>query len=427
MNKHNQWLAQQLSGWVGDDIISAEQAQILRSRYPVKDTMSLGRLLITGVGAIMIGLGVILLFAYNWAEMDKYLKLAVIFGALIGSHVLATFFSQKNHLLSESLFALGTMLMGASIFLVGQIYHLDSHYPDAFLLWSVGALLLAWARPSLTQAFMAIILVLSWHAMEIFDFQFANHAVFVLILLGILPLVWRLHSPVLARFVSVALFITLGLSINTINEGLVGIILLMLSAAIICLDQIFLHRGDELQKNIASEMAKPAMLVLVFLLLLLTFSDQLAEIVKFKLDEPLTSSFFWITLLLSQSGFIWLAIRRQLNAMVALSELSVLSVLLPSVLVFYMDKETLQMLIDFISIAFNLILLFFSVWLMLDGARHGDRSRMVRGSLLFAILAMIRYTDLFDSLIARASVFLVVGVALFAIGHIYQRNKKEVS
>ena len=76
--------------------------------------------------------------------------------------------------------------------------------------------------------------------------------------------------------------------------------------------------------------------------------------------------------------------------------------------------------------AFNLILLATSIWLMLDGAKHANRQRMVKGSMLFAILAMARYTDLFDSLIARAVVFLIVGIALFVVGNIYQRNKKEV-
>lgn len=85
---------------------------------------------------------------------------------------------------------------------------------------------------------------------------------------------------------------------------------------------------------------------------------------------------------------------------------------------------TISMLMVF---AFNLILLSTSIWLMVDGAKHANRQRMVRGSIIFAILAMARYTDLFDSLIARAIVFLVVGIALFIVGNIYQRNKKGLS
>lgn len=424
MNKHNHWLSTQIPQWVTDNIITQQQAQRLQQLYPVKDSISLGRLLITGIGAIMIGLGVILLFAYNWADMDKFLKLAVIFSALTGAHVAAMLTLHRNAILGESLFALGTMLMGASIFLIGQIYHIDSHYPNAFLLWSVGALALAWALPSLTQAFMTILLVLTWHLTEVFDFHVSNHVAFMVIIIGLFPLVWRLNSPLLARFTSASLFISLGASIGSVDEGLIVITLLLMAATLINFDRIIQHRGINAQTLIADEIARPANLVLVVTLLLMTFRDLLPEIVHFKLDDTLTSGFFWIALLTSQSGFIWLAIKRQLSAMVALAELTVVLMLLPTLLVFFTEIKSLVNLYGWMMIGFNLILLASSIWLMIDGAKQANRGRMVKGSILFAVLAMARYTDLFDSLIARATVFLIVGIALFVIGNIYQRNKK---
>lgn len=365
-----------------------------------------------------------MLFAYNWAEMSKYLKLAVIFGSLTASHLLALLVSGRNHLASESLHALGTILMGAAIFLVGQIYHLDSHYPHAILLWSAGALVMAWALPSLTQAFMAICLVILWHVMEVFQFQYANHAAFLIILFGIFPLVWRLRSPVLARFVSAGLLVTLGLSISSVNEGLVGITLLLLAAAMIFMDRIIQTRGNTSQTEIADEIAKPAILVLVLLLLGLTFGDFLHEIINFKLEDPLTSGIYWIVLLLSQLTFGWLLVKRQMNAISMLVELTVILVLLPRLLSVFAGTPLLYKLHVALAVAFNLILLGISIWLMIDGARHANRRRMVLGSILFAVLAMARYTDLFDSLIARAAVFLIVGITLFVAGNIYQRNKK---
>jgi hypothetical protein len=99
--------------------------------------------------------------------------------------------------------------------------------------------------------------------------------------------------------------------------------------------------------------------------------------------------------------------------------------LLPSIVAPFAEPHTVRGAEDGVWLGFNLILLAMSVWLMLDGARHAHRQHMVRGSLLFALLAMARYTDLFDSLIARALVFLLVGAALFAVSHLYQRSKKQ--
>jgi uncharacterized membrane protein len=427
MSRHHQWLARQIPQWVDKEIISEGQANALLALYPVKDTTGLGRLLLTGIGAAMIALGVILLFAYNWADMGKLAKLAVIFTALIGAHALAVLVRDRHAVYGESLFALGTMLMGAGIFLVGQIYHMDSHYPNAFLLWSVGALALAWALPSLTQAFIATALVIGWHLTEVFDFQFANHSSFLLVLLGLFPLAWRLRSPVLARFVSTALFLTLGLTLGIANEEFVVTTLLLSAATLIGLERIAAVAGGARQQEIAADMAKPAMLVLVGVMYLMSFGDLVPELVLTELDDPIAGSYLFVALGASQAAFFRLLYRRQLNGIVLLSELAILLVLLPSIVAPFAGPHTVRGAEDAVWLGFNLILLAVSVWLMLDGARHAHRQQMVRGSLLFALLAMARYTDLFDSLIARALVFLLVGAALFAVSHLYQRNKRQVA
>lgn len=426
MNKHHHWLAQQIPAWVSAQIISAEQAKNLQQRYPVSDSINLGRLLITGAGAIMIGLGVILLFAYNWAEMGKYVKLAVIFSALAGAHLAALLSMHRHPVLSEGLFVVGTMLMGAAIFLIGQIYHLDSHYPDAFLLWSGGALALAWARPSLSQAFIAIILVLSWHMLEVLDFSTSNHGAFLLIIAGIFPLVWRLHSPLLARYVSIALFITLGLSISIESERLLGISLLASASLLIILNQLLQFQKNIEYREIAQEMAKPAILLLAIISFMLTFQEVLKDFIIIRLEQNLYSVAFWVVVTLSQAGFIWLFIKRQLSLLVILSELILLSVLLPALLLDLQNIQTLGRIHQWLPVLFNLLILIGSSWMMFDGARQANRRQLVTGSLLFALLAMARYSDLFDSLLARASVFLLVGVALFVVGNIYQRHKKQV-
>jgi len=424
MSKHNSWLATQLPLWVSDQIISQQQAEQLQSLYPVRDSIHLGRLLLTAIGAIMMGLGVILLFAYNWDDMSKYLKLSVIFGSMLITHFAAFALIQRNKVLSEGLFIVGTMLMGSAIFLVGQIYHLDSHYLNAFLLWSAGALALAWALPSISQAYIATFLVGTWHINEVVDFNYANHAAFPLILITLLPLVWRLNAPGLARFVSIALMGSLALSTLEEAEGLTGIILLMFATGLLALNQIIKQQGNMQYTNITSEMSKPAGVTVIIILFSLTFSDLIDDILDFNFEYPLATSYFWATLLFSQLTVVWLIIKRQLNRLVILAELSILLSLLPAL---NNTPLNFSVLVDFefyLPLIFNVILMIFSIWLMIDGARLANRHYMVSGCLIFSLLAMVRYTDLFDSLITRAVIFLIVGLILFAMGNVYQRNKK---
>lgn len=427
MSNHHQWLARQLPQWIADGLVSEAQADALRQRYPLKDTLSLGRLLITGIAAVMIGLGVILLFAYNWAEMGKFSKLAVIFSALIGAHLLALFVRPRNHIYGESLFALGTMLMGAAIFLVGQVYHLDSHYPTAFLFWSLGALALAWALPSLTQAFMAVVLVISWHLFEVFDFRFANHGAFLVILIGVLPLLWQLRSPVLARLTSAGLFLTLGLSLSVVDADLVVATLLLTALALIALEQLAGVWDEEALREMAAAMAGPAVLVLVVIMYLMSFGDLVPDLIDLKLEGLVASGYFIIAIAASQAAFLWLLYQGRLNGIVRVAELTVLLALLPSLLTLLGLSKGVGGSAGLVALGFNLILLTLSVWMMIDGAKNANRQHMVRGSILFALLAAARYTDLFDSLIARAVVFLLVGAALFAVAHFYQRNKRQVN
>jgi len=427
MSRHNLWLARQLPEWVDKQIITSSQAESLRELYPVKDSISLGRLLLTGIAAIMIGLGVILLFAYNWSEMGKFSKLAVIFMALIGVHLLAFYLRPRHHIYSESLFALGTMLMGSGIFLVAQIYHMDSHYPNAFLFWSLGALALAWALPSLTQSFMAVALVVGWHVFEIFDFHFANYGVFFIILLGVLPLVWRLQSPILARFTSIGLFLALALSISVSDEDLVVMTLLLMALTLIALARFGEFARTDLLKELSRALAGPAVLVMVGIMYLMTFGDAIPELIGIVLDNPVPASYFIGTLIASQLSFFGLLYLRRLNGLVWLAELAIVLALLPSLIAWIGEGEAVRTGVSLVSLSFNLVLLALSVWMMIDGARNANRRHMVQGSILFALLAVARYTDLFESLIARAVVFLLVGAALFTVSHFYQRNKKQVA
>ncbi|MET0070088.1 MAG: DUF2157 domain-containing protein [Candidatus Thiodiazotropha sp.] len=422
-SKHHGWLAKQISLWVDDGIIDQEQASRLRARYPQQDGLSFGKLLISSAGAIMIGLGVVLLFAYNWAEMSKGLKLTTIFTLFGAAHVTGLVAGNNRPVLSEGLFALGTMLMGASIFLVGQIYHLDSHYPDAFLLWSLGALALAWARPSLTQAFMAIILVITWHMLEVIDFASANQWALPLVLFGIFPLVWRLHSPVLARFSSVAMLLSMGLILLSLEAELAPITMLMVSAALLFLNIAAGNSGLSYQ-DMALEIAKPAWLVFVVILFMLSFAELLHKYLDLRSERPLGNIYFTASLIVSQAAFLWLIVKGRFSAAEILVEAVVLIALLPVLVLPYMNEHYWDYSEIVLVVIFNLLLLGVSIYLMVDGARQVDRWRMVSGCMIFAALAMARYTDLFDSLVVRAAVFLVVGVSLFAIANLYQRSKK---
>jgi hypothetical protein len=75
---------------------------------------------------------------------------------------------------------------------------------------------------------------------------------------------------------------------------------------------------------------------------------------------------------------------------------------------------------------FNVIYLFHSIMLIVNGCKELNVKSTTVGCLLLAFISMARYTDLFGSLLARSSVFLILGTVLFAVGFYYSRTKKQL-
>lgn len=148
------------------------------------------------IGALTLGAGVILFFAANWDEMPKLAKLAVLFGGMWGAYAVAGFglsgSARASRVLAQAMLLLGVILFGANIQLIAQIYHIDAHYPNGVLIWSLGALALVWLVPSQPVAVAGIALATLWSGMEIVDFDHRIHWPFLI--------VWGLFLiPALAR------------------------------------------------------------------------------------------------------------------------------------------------------------------------------------------------------------------------------------
>ena len=75
---------------------------------------------------------------------------------------------------------------------------------------------------------------------------------------------------------------------------------------------------------------------------------------------------------------------------------------------------------------FNILFLYQCVMMIISGCKTLNLKTTVTGCVLFAVIAFARYTDLFVSLLARSSVFLIMGALLFAVGFYYSRTKKQL-
>jgi uncharacterized membrane protein len=98
--------------------------------------------LLLGVGIASTLAGAIFFFAYNWAELHKFVRLGMVqFLILVG--IVAVFMVKDNMLVKNSILMGTSMLVGLLFSVFGQIYQTGADAYDFFLGWTVFVLL--WA------------------------------------------------------------------------------------------------------------------------------------------------------------------------------------------------------------------------------------------------------------------------------------------
>lgn len=424
MNRHHTWLHTELPKWQQDQLISSDQAAALRARYPLADS-GWGLAVLSVIGAVLLGLGVILILAFNWALMPKWLKLLLVFVGLGGTHLAAMRLAEQPHhqRLSQALHVLGSMLFGAAIWLVAQVYHIDDHYPNAFIAWSLGTLLLAWALPSLAQAMLALTLIMVWQTMEVFDFDRIQHLAPLLLLLGLLPLALRLRSPLLAWSTAASLILSLVFNLIDDDTRLGLLSLLLVGGSFVALRHPLSRLSPE-HEGVAQALASPGRFAFLLLLYLLAMPEFSSEILEYSTRHPERSGYFIAMLGAALAAWGW-ALSSEIRAGSTLTRVDVglmITTTLLALIYTYGGGEDPGWAP---VILFNLLFFGHAVLLILEGSHTGQRRALILGGLMIALLAMSRFLDLFDSLLARSLVFLVVGGLLFSAGSFYRRARGD--
>jgi uncharacterized membrane protein len=425
MSKHTRWLQDQIDAWLDEGLVDASQAEILRARYPAGDQDTpWGRIIVSSVGSIVFGLGIILFFAYNWADMHKFTKLALVFGAVLAAHGTGFYLSSSADAkrgLVESLHVMGTMLFGAGIWLVAQIYHMDEHYPNALIVWGLGALVLAWAMPSIAQALMAVLLVFLWASFEVFDFSSANHLGPWVVLLGVLPLAWMQRSRVLLFFTLVAFITLFAFSAGQVEGDLVIGALFYLACLYLAAGRFIMGSAFPESAPIFRVVGYSVYLVLIYLF---SFHEIARELVRLNPEGILEWSYLFVPLAVSLLAWAALlatgawqradGIRRWETGLILVAMVLVL------IAQFGLSRED----VGVVMLAFNLVFLGHCIVMIVRGTGRLAWKQVSLGCVLFSALAFARFLDLFDSLLMRSLFFLALGAGLFLMGNFYSRRKK---
>jgi len=428
MSKPSHWIHSESSRWVREQIITDAQAARICSLYPTPTTVPWGLLLFTGFGAVVLGLGVILLLAYNWDELPKIAKLGLVFGSVAAAHGGALHLRRLDGwrpILGEAVALLGTMFFGAGIWLVAQIYNIDEHYPNGFLFWGLGALAMAWAMDSIPQALVSVVVLTIWGCTEIFAFHSAIDGSWLLIAIGVGALAWRKHSSLLLATVLASLYILI-LSNAGYWSNESGVFFSALAFSVGLLGTR--HLLDVPMRNagfgrVIAFFGFTGFLICAFIL---TFENTAEHLLKWSLPEDAAAwvwFYRWVLPVAALANWCLPLLRlfREKSTAVPREEW------LCPIAIFYslgLSLAGLSSEHELATLAFNLIVLALATAWMVRGCRDGQRRDMIIGSLILTTLVFARYFDLFDNLAARGAAFLLLGAILFAEGFYYRRLRK---
>lgn len=154
-----------LERWVSAGIVDSALAERIRAfeaahgsterlRWPV--------LLVVAFGGILLCAGVLLFVAAHWEEISPAWQFTLVLFLVASFPVAGAASAERFPALSLTFHAVGTVCVGAGIFLSAQIFNLQENWPNGILLWAIGALAGWMVLRNWSQAALLALLVPAW-------------------------------------------------------------------------------------------------------------------------------------------------------------------------------------------------------------------------------------------------------------------------
>jgi len=161
-------LDKDLRRWLDAQLIDAVTADRIRKfeKESQQERLRWPALIAIAFGVLLLCAGVLLFVAAHWDKLSPGQRFALVAGMVAVFHIAAGLSAGKVPAMGTGLHFAGTIALGAGVFLSGQIFNLQEHWPGGILLWTVGAVIAWLILRQWPQALLASVLVPVWLAAE---------------------------------------------------------------------------------------------------------------------------------------------------------------------------------------------------------------------------------------------------------------------
>lgn len=418
-------VARELPRWQQQGWITPEGGQAILADLAAREPARHWAALLALMGALLLGVGAITWFAAHWDALSKVFKLLLILVALGGSHVAYGLSLARADLpkLAQGLALLSVLLFGAAIMLVGQIYHIDAHFPDGIALWAAGGLLTAWLLGSQPALLAALALAALWTWFEMLEFQAMNWPLLGFLLLSARPILIREWPQAARLWGGVLLFWVLAWHAQPEFEGQGTDLAHFRLLALQMLGLAGLWAWSQAHpRPMVRTLGSDFLLAPLVGAFAFTFPDFLPGV-----PPDAQTHWGWLLALAVCAGLFGAGV-------LALSRRSTLDPrrlrlgwLLALAFVLLLGLEVLHPRTQSLSaLLWNGLFLGLLFWIGDLGMRRGDRQLVNRAFAGFALWLLARYFDAFWSLMDRALFFMAGGLLLLAAGAWLERRRRAL-
>ncbi|NNC85176.1 MAG: DUF2157 domain-containing protein [Bacteroidia bacterium] len=414
---------------VNAGVISQETADKIRTYYQEKGGQSTNRLFIVfGIlGAILVGLGIILIIAHNWDELSRTTKTLFAFLPLLVGQVLCAFVlikKQDSVAWRESATAFLFFAVGASISLVSQIYNIPGNLSTFLLTWMLLCLPLIYVMKSSIASLLYLIGITQYAAETgYWSYPSSESYYYWLLLLAIIPHYYTLYKKkpesnfMIFHNWLIPLSVTaiLGTVAKSTSE-------LMFVAYISFLGLIYLIGELDFftkQKPRNNGYKILGFLGTIGLLLALSF-DWFWEVLRgegFLFNDVIASPEFFASAILSllAGGLLVLQLKnKSLNDMKPIMPVFILFII-----TFIIGLSS-----SFSVVLINILVFAIGILTIRDGAKQDSLGILNSGLLIITALVICRFFDTDLSFVIRGILFLSVGIGFFAINYWMLKKRK---
>ena len=160
-----------LTRWIEAGVLDEETAARIRAfelahadpgrlRWPIR--------LALVFGALALAAGALLFVSAHWDALSPQTRFALVAALVAVFHVGGATAADRFPAMASTLHAIGTVALGAGIFLAGQIFNLDEHWPGGLMLWALGAAIASALLRSWPQTALVALLAPAWLTAEWF-------------------------------------------------------------------------------------------------------------------------------------------------------------------------------------------------------------------------------------------------------------------